>query len=132
VVFVVDTRPPGKAALEESAQVVVGFVAGDEPVAREDAACVGVDDEDRPLAGVEENRVCGFRADAGPAQEPRAKLRRRDSTQPGEVAAALQPEEKGAEPSRLGVVEPGRAYERRNLTGRERGQPVEREQVAAS
>src|ERR1700676_1143591 len=47
--------------LKEFAQIFVLCVAAGDPVAFHDAASVGVDHENRMLAGVEQNRVRGFR-----------------------------------------------------------------------
>ncbi len=63
----------GERGFEEIADFVVGEFGMGMAVAFEDAASIGVDDEDRMFAGVEKNGVGGFRADAAEAEELNAK-----------------------------------------------------------
>lgn len=53
-----------KVSLEERAELFVGRAIVGEAVSLEHAAGVGVDDEDGLVAGVEQDVVCGFWANA--------------------------------------------------------------------
>jgi len=69
VEFVEELVVGGERGFEEIADLVVGELGMRAAVALEDTASVGVDDEDRMFAGVKENRVGGFRADAAEGEE---------------------------------------------------------------
>jgi len=71
--FVEELVVGGERGFEESSDFVVGKFGMGVAVTFENAAGVGVDDEDRMFAGVEKNGVGGFRADAAEAEELLAK-----------------------------------------------------------
>ncbi len=63
----------GERRFEETADFGVGKFGMGVAVAFEDAAGVGINNEDRTVAGVEKNGVGGLRADAAEAEELSAK-----------------------------------------------------------
>jgi hypothetical protein len=63
----------GQGRFEEIADFVVGEFGMSMAVAFEDAARVGIDDENRMLTGVEKNGIGGFRADAAQGEQLLAK-----------------------------------------------------------
>ena len=64
-----------KRRFKKFADLVVGEFWVSEAVAFEDAAGVGIDDEDGMFAGVEKDGISGFRADAAKAEKLVAKMR---------------------------------------------------------
>src|SRR5260370_6070805 len=64
-----------KRRFKKFADLVVGEFWVSEAVAFEDAAGVGIDDEDGMFAGVEKDGISGFRADAAKAEKLVAKRR---------------------------------------------------------
>jgi len=91
---------------EERPDVFIAGVGGNKPVAREDAAGVGVDDEDFALEGVEEDGVGGLGADAVdleelPAEGGGAGSAERPNNAVGEPG--MEPVEEAAEAAGLDV-----------------------------
>jgi len=69
MVLVEEWRVKRKIAMEELLNLVVRVFSMSEIVAFKNAAGVCIDDEDRMRAGVEKDRVGGFRADAVDREE---------------------------------------------------------------
>lgn len=74
VEFVEESMVGGEVLLKEGAKLLVGMFGRGEAVTLEDAACIGVNDEDGMAAGIEEDGVSGFRTDAVDREEPFAEL----------------------------------------------------------
>ena len=85
--FVEELVVGGKRRFEEIADFVVGKFGMSLAVALEDAAGVGVDDEDGMFAGIEKYGVGGFRADAPQIEQLFAKERSCGGEHFGERAA---------------------------------------------
>ena len=69
VKFVEELVVGGEAAFEEGTEMFVGIAGGGQGVAFEEAAGVGVNDENGVAACIEEDGVGGFRADAVDREE---------------------------------------------------------------
>src|SRR6266851_4807132 len=78
-----------KSGVEELAEVFVTGFGLSEAVAFEDAAGVGVDHENRVLAGIEKNGIGGFWSDAAQGKELLTKNRGRRSEEFGERATVF-------------------------------------------
>ena len=76
VEFIIQRHVGREAALEEATDFFVGVLCSGELMTLEHAPRVGVNHEDRVLAGVEENGIRGFRADAVDREELLAQNRR--------------------------------------------------------
>ena len=96
VEFVEEVVIARERGFESGAEVLIGGFGMGEAVAFEDAAGVGVDYEDRMLAGVEEDGVGGFGADAAKREKLFAEAPGCRGKQAVERAAVLG-EEKGDE-----------------------------------
>ena len=105
MIFIVERRVGGQGGFEMLLDFVVVGVVADPAVAGQDAVRVRVDDERRQAAGVEQDRVGRFRADAVDRQQLFAERRRdlvrtsrpasrrtlRRRTSAGSAAAGLSP-----------------------------------------
>jgi len=80
-----------KAALEENAQMVVRLIGRSELVALEDAARIGVNNEDRMTTGIKEDGVGGFRPDAVDGKQLLAQFLRGNAEHAGERARVVFP-----------------------------------------
>ena len=89
MVFVEQLRVRRKRRLEEGMQVFVGVARGCEIMPFQDAPCVSVDDKCGVIAGVEEDRVRGFAADAVDGEELAAEVGSRGSKHSGQGAAIV-------------------------------------------
>jgi len=74
VVFVEEGGVGGQALFEEGANFLVGGFGASQRVTLENAPSVGIDDEDFMIAGVQEDGVGGFRANAVDGKELLAEL----------------------------------------------------------
>ena len=89
VEFIVQRRVGGKVALEEMAEVFVTAVRFAQAMTFEQAPRVGVNDEDRMVAGVEQDGVGGFRPDAVDREQLFAQRRGWHAEHFGERAVVL-------------------------------------------
>ena len=69
VEFIIQRHVGREAALEEATDFFVGVPRSGELMTLEDAPRVGIHYEDRVVAGIEENGIRGFRADAVDREE---------------------------------------------------------------
>jgi len=69
VEFIIQRHVGREAALEEATDFFVGVPRSGELMTLEDAPRVGIHYEDRVFAGIEENGIRGFRADAVDREE---------------------------------------------------------------
>lgn len=67
--FVEEFGIGGQGFFEDGAESFIGFFSGGEAMALENAAGVGIHNEDRVIAGVKQNGVGSFGADAVNAEE---------------------------------------------------------------
>jgi len=74
VVFIEEGGVGGQALFEEGANFLVGGFGASQRVTLENAPSVGIDDEDFMIAGVQEDGVGGFRANAVDGKELLAEL----------------------------------------------------------
>src|SRR5712692_1023480 len=82
-----------QAAFKESPDFFVAGFLADQAVPQQDALGVSVHDEDPVTAGIEQDRVGGFRPNAVDAQQPFAQLGRRRTKHPGQRTAKISSQE---------------------------------------
>jgi hypothetical protein len=121
VKFVEELVIARKTGFERGAELLVGGFGMCEVVSFEDAASVGVNDEDRVLPGVEQDGVSGFWANAAKTEKLLAKDFRGRGEEAIERAVVFNEEKisEGLESFGLLAVVAGRAEARGELRGRD-------------
>src|SRR5262245_6947546 len=104
VEFVEEVVIARERGFESGAEVLIGGFGMGEAVAFEDAAGVGIDDEDGMLAGIEEDGVGGFGADAAKSEKLFAEALGGGSEQAVERAAVLGEEKSNEGLESLGFL----------------------------
>lgn len=129
VVFVVQSCAGRQRPHEQNLNGIVAGVRGDQAMTRKDSPGIGVHDEGRDLARVEQNRIRRFRSDAGDGEELLSEARGLPCKHPVEAEPVTGPEvaEEMPEPCGLYVIIPCRPDERGQPVPGERGKPGGRE-----